>query len=118
MLVFCGRLPEPLIVGPELLVVVGAAPGAELVELGAAPEELVEPGLEEVVEAAAELAVATHEQMALAAIRTDAAVAWQFESTQPSAADWMAAYWELEHWHAKSVRAQPTREAAEEIQGT
>jgi hypothetical protein len=79
---------------------VGAAPGAELVELGAAPEELVEPGLEDVVEAGAEPAVATQEQMALAAIRTDAAVAWHWERTQPSAADWMAEYWELEHWHA------------------
>jgi hypothetical protein len=59
-----------------------------------------------------------HEQMALAAIRTDAASAEQAESTQPWAADWIARYAELEHWQAYSNWPQPTREAAELMQGT
>lgn len=116
---FCGVVPEPLIAGVELLVVVAAIAGAELVELGAAAEALVATGLEEVVgPAPAEPALDAQVQIALAAARTDTAVAWQLESTQPWAAELIAAYWELEHWQAKSVMAQPTRETAELMQGT
>lgn len=94
----------PDIVGEEVvdgalpLVVDGALElveeGNELDELGAAPL------LEALVVVAATLpdpAVAAQEQIALAAARIDAADAAQDVSTQPSAADWMAEYWELEH---------------------
>jgi hypothetical protein len=92
-LVFCGVVPVPIIVGVELLVVVAAAAGAELVELGAAAEALVDTGLEEVVgPAPAEPALDTQVQIAFAAARTDTAVAWQLESTQPCAAELIAAY--------------------------
>lgn len=116
---FWGKVPDPLIVGVELLVVVAAAAGAELVELGAAAEALVATELEEVVgPAPAEPAPDAQVQIAFAAARTETAVAWQLESTQPWAAELIAAYWELEHWQAKSVMAQPTRETAELMQGT
>jgi hypothetical protein len=111
---------EPLIVGLSFAaVVVAAAVGADLVELGAA-EELVSAAPEEEVVEPREPPPAdeAHEQMALAAIRTDAASAEQAESTQPWAADWMARYAELEHWQAYSNWPQPTREAAELMQGT
>jgi hypothetical protein len=92
-LVFCGVIPVPIIVGVELLVVVAAAAGAELVELGAAAEALVATGLEEVVgPAPAEPALDAQVQIAFAAARTDTAVAWQLESTQPWAAELIAAY--------------------------
>lgn len=74
--VFCGRPPEPLVVGVS--VGVGA-----LVVAAAVGDALVDAGLEEVVEPALGLAVAAHEQMALAAIKTEAACALQEESTQP-----------------------------------
>jgi len=99
--VFCGNIPEPLIVGVVLVgalpLVVAAAVGDEL---GAAPEVLVDTGPEEVVDAAAAPALDAQEQMALAASRTEAAEAWQEESTQPWAADWIAEYCEEEHWQA------------------
>jgi hypothetical protein len=92
-LVFCGVVPVPMIVEVELLVVVAAAAGAELVELGAAAEALVATGVEEVVgPAPAGPALDAQVQIAFAAARTDTAVAWQLESTQPWAAELMAAY--------------------------
>ncbi len=91
-LVFCGMVPVPVAMGLELLVVVAAAAAAELVELGAAAEALVDTGPEEVVgPAPAEPALDAQVQMAFAATRTDTAVAWQLESTQPWAAELIAA---------------------------
>jgi hypothetical protein len=118
--VFCGRPPELLVVGLAVVVVVvvGVTVGAELVELGVA-EELVGAGLEDVVEPEEPpLAEEAHEQMALAASKTDAISAAQAEITQPWAADWMARYAELEHWQAYSNWPQPTAAAAELMQGT
>ena len=92
-LVFCGKVPVPTIEGVEVLVVVATAAGAELVELGAAAEELVATGLEEVVgPAPAEPALDAQVQIAFAAARTDTAVAWQLETTQGAAAALIAAY--------------------------
>ncbi len=86
-------VPVPTIGGVELLVVVAAAAGAELVELGAAAEALVAAGVEEVVgPAPAEPALDAQVQIAFAAARTDTASAWQLESTQPWAAELIAAY--------------------------
>jgi hypothetical protein len=92
--VFCAVVPDPVTVGVgvELGAVVAAA-AAELVELGAAAEALVDAGPEEVVgPALAEPALDAQVQIAFAAARTDTAVAWQAESTQPWAAELIAAY--------------------------
>lgn len=93
------------------------------VELGDGAEVATwaeEDGTEEdaaVVEAGA--AVATQSQTALAAVWTARPVtAPQAETTQPRAAEAIAADWDELHWQAKSVMAQPTPEPAEAMQDT
>ena len=80
---------EDAVVGA--LELVAAADGDELdVDPGAAEEELVETGPEEVV-GPADAAVAAQEQIEFAATRTAPAEAPQAERTQFSAALWIAA---------------------------
>jgi len=94
--VFAGS--EPVVdkgVGEDVVVgaleLVAAADGDELdIDPGAAEEELLETGPEDVI-AAADAAVAAQEQIELAATNTAPAEAPQAESTQVSAALWMAA---------------------------
>lgn len=85
-------------------------------ELDGVGEAWTDAGLDELpLEPEPEPALAeTQEQTARAELETARPVtAPQALTTQPSAADWMAADWDDEHWQAKSPAPQPAAEAAD-----
>lgn len=91
--------------------------GVEDADAGALEDAGAELETAAVVDAGAEAAVLAQAQTALAEDWTERPVsAPQAWTTQPRAAEAMAADWEALHWQAKSVGPQPTPLPAERMQ--